>query len=366
VSEFSAAEHDYMRRALTLAARGLNTTDPNPRVGCVLVRDGGIIAEGWHERAGEAHAEVFALRAAGAAAAGATAYVTLEPCAHTGRTPPCTEALIRAGVHRVVYAIADPNPRMRGGAEVLGEAGIQSACGLLAAESRALNPGFFKRFETGLPWVRVKLGASLDGRTALASGESRWITGKQARADAQHYRARSSVVLSGSGTILADDPKLNVRVEGARRQPLRVVLDTTLRTSPDARVYIRDGEALIFTASESEPARTAFEAQGVRVQRVPLEPTGGLKLRAVLEFLGAAGCNEVWVEAGARLAGAFLQAGLADELVLYLAPCLLGADGRPLAEIAPLAALEQRLTLKFTEVTMIGSDLRITARPVAE
>ena len=365
MSEFSIAEHDYMRRALALAARGLNSTDPNPRVGCVLVRDGGIIAEGWHERAGEAHAEVAALRAAGAAASGATAYVTLEPCAHTGRTPPCTEALIRARVHRVVYAIADPNPRMRGGAEVLGEAGIQTATGLLAAEARQLNPGFFKRFETGLPWVRVKLAASLDGRTALASGESRWITGKQARADAQHYRARSSVVLTGSGTILADDPKLNVRIDGASRQPLRVVLDTSLRTTPGARVYIRDGEALIFTASESEAARRTFEAQGVRVQRTPADPLGGLSLRPILEFLAAAGCNEVWVEAGAKLAGAFLQQRLADELVLYLAPCLLGADARPLAEITPLAALEERLTLKFTEVTMIGSDLRITAHPAA-
>jgi len=366
VSEFSAAEHDYMGRALTLALRGLNSTDPNPRVGCVLVRDGGIVAEGWHERAGEAHAEVAALRAAGAAASGATAYVTLEPCAHTGRTPPCTDALIRAGVHRVVYAIADPNPRMRGGAEVLGEAGIQTASGLLASEARALNPGFFKRFESGLPWVRLKLGASLDGRTALANGESRWITGKQARADAQHYRARSSVVLTGSGTILADDPKLNVRIEGATRQPLRVVLDTALRTAPAARVYIRDGEALVFTASGSESARQAFEAQGVRVQRVPQDPSGGLSLRPILEFLSAAGCNEVWVEAGARLAGSFLQAGLVDELVLYVAPCLLGPDARALAEIAPLGALEQRLTLKFSEVTMIGSDLRITARPVAE
>jgi len=365
VSEFSAAEHDYMRRALALAARGLYTTDPNPRVGCVLVRDHGIIAEGWHERAGEPHAEIMALRAAGAAASGASAYVTLEPCARTGRTPPCTEALIGAGVHRVVYAIADPNPRMRGGAEVLGEAGIQIAAGLLAAEARALNPGFFKRFETGLPWVRVKLGASLDGRTALASGESRWITGKQARADAQHYRARSSVVLTGSGTILADDPKLNVRIEGATRQPLRAVLDTRLRTVPGARVYIRDGEALIFTASDSESSRRAFEAQGVQVHHVPQAPAGGLSLRPILQFLAAAGCNEVWVEAGARLAGAFVQAGLADELVIYLAPCLLGADARPLLEIAPLSALEQRLTLKFTEVTMIGSDLRITAQPVA-
>jgi len=365
VSEFSAAEHDYMRRALVLAARGLNTTDPNPRVGCVLVRDGGIIAEGWHERAGEAHAEVAALRAAGAAASGSTAYVTLEPCAHTGRTPPCTDALISSGVHRVVYAIADPNPRMRGGAEVLGEAGIPTACGLLASEARALNPGFFKRFETGMPWVRVKLGASLDGRTALASGESRWITGKEARADAQHYRARSSVVLTGSGTVMADDPKLNVRVEGATRQPLRVVLDTALRTAPGARVYLRDGDSLIFTASDSAAARAAFEAQGVRVQQTLRDPAGGLALRPILESLGAAGCNEVWVEAGARLAGAFLQAGLADELVLYLAPCLLGGDARPLAEIAPLASLKQRLTLKFTEVTMIGGDLRITARPVA-
>jgi diaminohydroxyphosphoribosylaminopyrimidine deaminase / 5-amino-6-(5-phosphoribosylamino)uracil reductase len=366
VSHFSAAEHDYMRRALMLAARGLNTTDPNPRVGCVLVRDGGVVAEGWHERAGEAHAEVMALRAAGAAASGATAYVTLEPCAHTGRTPPCTDALIQARVHRVVYAIADPNPRMRGGAEVLGEAGIQSACGLMAAEARALNPGFFKRFETGLPWVRVKLAASLDGRTALANGESRWITGKQARADAQLYRARSSVVLTGSGTVLADDPKLNVRIEGATRQPLRVVLDSGLRTTPGARVYIRDGEALIFTASQDAAARQAFEAQGVRIQQTAQDANGGLMLRPILETLAAGGCNEVWVEAGAKLGGAFLQAGLFDELVLYLAPCLLGAEARPLAEIGVLSALKQRLTLQFTDVTMIGGDLRITARPVAK
>jgi diaminohydroxyphosphoribosylaminopyrimidine deaminase/5-amino-6-(5-phosphoribosylamino)uracil reductase len=366
VSEFSAIERDYMRHALALAALGLNTTDPNPRVGCVLVRDGDVVAEGWHERAGEAHAEVMALRRAGGAAAGATAYVTLEPCAHTGRTPPCTDALIQAGVHRVVYAVADPNPRMRGGAEVLGEAGIATAGGLLEAEARALNPGFFKRFATGLPWVRVKLAASLDGRTALASGESRWITSKQARSDAQHYRARSSVILSGAGTILADDPKLNVRVEGAWRQPLRVVLDSDLRTQPGARVYIRDGEALVFTASQSEPARKAFEAQGVKVQSAARDPKGGLALRPILESLGAAGCNEVWVEAGARLAGAFLQAQLVDELILYLAPCLLGSAARGLAEIAPLASLAERLTLKFTEVTMIGGDLRITAQPLAK
>jgi diaminohydroxyphosphoribosylaminopyrimidine deaminase/5-amino-6-(5-phosphoribosylamino)uracil reductase len=365
VSEFSAAEYDYMRQALALAERGLNTTDPNPRVGCVLVRDGAVIAEGWHERAGEAHAEVMALRAAAGAARGATAYVTLEPCAHTGRTPPCTDALIRAGVHRVVYAVADPNPRMRGGAEVLGEAGIATACGLLAAEARALNSGFFKRFETGLPWVRLKLAASLDGRTALASGESRWITSKQARSDVQHYRARSSAVLCGSGTILADDPKLNVRIDGAARQPLRVVLDTELRTKPEARVYLRDGEALIFTASESKAARQAFADQGVRVEHAARDPAGGLALRPMLESLGASGCNELWVESGARLAGAFLQAHLVDELIVYLAPCLLGGDARALADIAPLASLAGRLTLRFTEVTMIGGDLRITARPVS-
>jgi diaminohydroxyphosphoribosylaminopyrimidine deaminase/5-amino-6-(5-phosphoribosylamino)uracil reductase len=358
-----------MRRALELAALGLYTTDPNPRVGCVLAAGGRTIAEGWHQRAGEAHAEVRALAAAGAGARGATAYVSLEPCSHHGRTPPCTEALIRAGVARVVYALDDPNPKVLGnGAAALRAAGIQVEGGLLAAEAEALNPGFVKRMRQGVPWVRVKLGASLDGRTALASGESRWITGKAARQDAQRYRARSSAVLTGIDTVLADDPALNVRLPDADRQPLRVVLDSTLRLPPGARLIEREGAPLVFTAPETlaaSPARAGLEARGVRIEAVPVESPGRLSLAAVLRRLAELECNEIWVEAGAKLAGAFLAAGLVDELIVYVAPRLLGSDARPLALLPPPASLDAALAFRFTECTWVGDDLRLTARPAA-
>ena len=365
MSAWRPVDIEHMRHALGLAALGTNTTDPNPRVGCVLTRADIVVGEGWHERAGGAHAEVRALQAAGAGARGTTAYVTLEPCAAQGRTPPCTEALIAAGVRKVIYAAADPNPRMLGGAAQLRQAGIEVAAGLLAEEARELNPGFFARLERQRPWVRVKLGASLDGRTALADGSSRWITGQQARADAQLYRARSSVVLSGSGTVLADDPALNVRLEGASRQPLRVVLDSALRVPPGARLFNREGQALIFVSNTLADLATRAEPyvrQGVRVEAVPAAG-GGLDLAAVLARLAALEANEVWVEAGARLAGALLAQRLVDELVLYLAPCLLGADALPLALLPPLASLEQRLALRFHEVTRIGEDLRLVLRP---
>ena len=367
-SDASQSERDtrFMRRALELAARGLYTTDPNPRVGCVLVRDGRVLGEGWHQRAGEAHAEVHALAAAGEFARGATAYVTLEPCAHTGRTPPCVQALIGAGVGRVVYASADPNPLVNGaGAAALRAAGIDTAGELLAAEARALNPGFFKRMRTGLPWVRVKLGASLDGRTALANGASRWITGPAARQDAQRFRARSSVVLSGSGTVLADDPALNVRVEGATRQPLRVLLDSELRVSPQARMFDREGPALVFTASVDGARRAELTRRGVRVETVARAPEGGLDLAAVLRRLAQLEANEIWVEAGARLAGALLRSRLVDEFIVYLAPSLLGPTARPLVELPPIAQLEQRMRLQFSECTPVGPDLRLTAVPAA-
>jgi diaminohydroxyphosphoribosylaminopyrimidine deaminase/5-amino-6-(5-phosphoribosylamino)uracil reductase len=355
----------YMRRALELALRGLNTTDPNPRVGCVLVRDDRIIAEGWHERAGEAHAEVAALRAAGGAAAGATVYVTLEPCAHTGRTPPCVQALIGARVARVVYASADPNPQVNGaGAAALRAAGIATTAEVLAQEARALNPGFFKRMQSGLPWVRVKLGASLDGRTALANGASRWVTGPAARQDAQRFRARSSVVLSASGTVLADDPALNVRLEGASRQPLRVLLDTQLRVPPQARMFDREGPALVFTASRDSAAHAELARHGVQVQRVARAAHGGLDLEMVLRELAAREANEIWVEAGARLAGALLAARLVDELIVYLAPSLLGPAARPLVELPQIERLDERLQLQFTECQPIGPDLRLTAVPL--
>jgi diaminohydroxyphosphoribosylaminopyrimidine deaminase/5-amino-6-(5-phosphoribosylamino)uracil reductase len=354
----------YMRRALDLAARGLNSTDPNPRVGCVIVREDRIVGEGWHERAGEPHAEVNALRAAGAAADGATVYVTLEPCSHTGRTPPCASALVAARVRRVVYAVGDPNPRVNGaGAAALRDAGIEIAGGVLGSEARALNPGFFKRLLTGLPWVRVKLGASLDGRTALANGESRWITGKAARQDGQRYRARSSVVLSGSGTVLADDPALNVRIEDATRQPMRVLLDSSLRVPPTSRMFDREGPALVFTASEDAGRRAELERRGVRVETIARADHGGLQLEPVMRRLAQMEANEVWVEAGARLAGALLRAQLVDELIVYLAPSLLGPQARALAELPQITQLEQRLQLEFTECTPIGADLRLTVVP---
>jgi diaminohydroxyphosphoribosylaminopyrimidine deaminase/5-amino-6-(5-phosphoribosylamino)uracil reductase len=362
----SPSEQDihYMHRALELARRGLYSTDPNPRVGCVIVHDGRIVGEGWHQRAGEPHAEVHALREAGAEAPGSTVYVTLEPCSHTGRTPPCVRTLIEAGVRHVVYAIGDPNPLVNGrGAAALREAGIETTCDVLAAEARALNPGFFKRMQCALPWVRVKLAASLDGRTALANGESRWITGREARADAQRYRARSSVVLSGSGTVLADDPALNVRLDDATRQPMRVVLDSSLRVPPSSRMFDREGPAAVFTASTDALRRAQLVRRGVRVESLPCAPQGGLDLPSVLRRLAQLQANEVWVEAGPRLAGALLHADLVDELIVYLAPSLLGPTARALAELPQISSLDTRLQLKFTEVTTIGTDLRLTAVP---
>jgi diaminohydroxyphosphoribosylaminopyrimidine deaminase/5-amino-6-(5-phosphoribosylamino)uracil reductase len=361
----SELDSRYMRRALELAARGLYSTDPNPRVGCVLVQDGRVVGEGWHQRAGEAHAEVNALAAAGAQARGATVYVTLEPCAHTGRTPPCVQALIGARVGRVVYAVGDPNPLVNGaGVAALRAAGIESTGDVLADEARALNTGFFKRMRTGLPWVRVKLGASLDGRTALANGASRWITGPAARADAQRFRARSSVVLSGSGTVLADDPALNVRLEGATRQPLRAVLDSALRVPPQARMFDREGPALVFTASDDAARRAELERRGVRIETVARAPSGGLELEAVLRRLAQLEANEIWVEAGARLAGALLRSRLVDEFIVYLAPSLLGPTARALVELPEISQLEQRLRLEFSECRPCGPDLRLTAVPV--
>lgn len=267
---FTADDHRYMTRALELARRGLYTTHPNPRVGCVLVKEGAIVGEGWHVRAGESHAEVLALQQAGDRARGAAVYVTLEPCAHQGRTPPCSEALIRAGVSRVIAAVRDPDPRVAGkGLARLQDAGIETQTGLLAEEARALNAGFFQRLDARRPWVRLKLAMSLDGRTALASGQSHWITGEAARRDVQYWRAQSSAVLTGIGTVLADNPRLNVRLSGDWRQPVRVVLDTRLRISPDARLLGLPGETRIFTASGDAAAIARLTAAGALVEQVP-------------------------------------------------------------------------------------------------
>lgn len=357
---WSEVDRALMTRALELARNGLFTTDPNPRVGCVLAKDGRIVGEGWHQRAGELHAEPNAIAAAGAAARGATAYVTLEPCNHHGRTGPCSEALLAAGVARVVYALPDPNPKAIGGGERLRAAGVQVESGLMAGEAEALNPGFLKRMRTGLPYVRVKLAASLDGRTALANGESRWITSEAARADVQQGRARSSVVLTGIGTVLADDPAMNVRLPETGRQPLRVVLDSQLRLPAGARILDAPGQVLVIGTREDGARRAALEQRGAQVLVLAgdaLRPDLG----EVLRQLAARAANEVWVEAGATLAGAFLRAGLFDELVVYLAPTLLGADARALAELPPLAVLGERQRLRFTQCRQVGDDLCITA-----
>jgi diaminohydroxyphosphoribosylaminopyrimidine deaminase/5-amino-6-(5-phosphoribosylamino)uracil reductase len=353
----------HMARALELAGRGLWTTDPNPRVGCVIADGERVIAEGWHERPGGPHAEAAALAVAGVAARGATAYVTLEPCCHQGRTPPCADALVTAGLRRVCYAIRDPNPRVSGaGAARLAAAGIEVRSGVLAASARALNPGFLSRMERGRPWLRLKLAASLDGRTALANGQSRWITGDAARADVQVLRARSSAVMTGSATVRSDDPRLDVRLPEVTRQPLRVVLDTKLRTLPAARVVAPPGRLLLLTASSDLVLRGALEAAGARIERLPEGP-GGLDLCAVMRYLAGLEVNELQVEGGPTLAGALLRAGLVDELVLYLAPTLLGTDAQPLAQLSGVASMAERMELVICDLRRLGPDLRITLRP---
>ena len=354
-----AADSHWMARALQLAERGLHTTSPNPRVGCVLVQGDAVVGDGWHERAGEPHAEVHALRAAGSKARGATAYVTLEPCSHHGRTPPCADALIAAGVSRVVCAMQDPNPQVAGsGLARLVAAGIEVESGLMEAAARELNTGFVSRMTRGVPWVRSKIAASLDGRTALANGISQWITGEAARQDVQRWRARSCAVLTGSGTLLADDPQLNVRID-TERQPLRVVLDSALRTPPAARI-LQGGKVLLFTASQDAHKRAALEARGAEVLRLA-DAQGRVDLHAVLRELARRGINEVLVEAGRTLNGALLRAGLVDELVLYLAPQLLGDAARGMADLGGLVRLEQKVELDWRDVRRIGNDLRITA-----
>lgn len=352
-----------MARALKLAARGIGGTDPNPRVGCVIAEGERVLGEGWHAAAGGPHAETVALAAAGDAARGATAYVTLEPCGHHGRTPPCADALLAAGLRRVVYAVRDPNPQVDGGgAARLEAAGVAVQGGLLEAAARELNVGFMSRMERGRPWLRLKLAASLDGRTALAGGESRWITGEAARADTQRWRARASAVLTGSGTVLADDPRLDVRLPGAARQPLRVVLDGRLRTPATARILQPPGSVLLFTSDAEGPRAAALRAAGASVVAVA-QGAGGLDLEAVLVHLAGLGVNELHVECGARLAGSLLAARLVDEAVVYLAPVLLGEAARPMAALGTLTTMAERCDLRFVEARRVGTDLRLTLRP---
>lgn len=370
--EFTAADHTWMARAVHLAQQGLYTTDPNPRVGCVIVQDAVVVGEGAHLCAGEPHAEVYALRAAGERAQGATAYVTLEPCSHHGRTPPCAEALVKAGVARVICAMQDPNPLVAGrGLRCLQEAGIETASGLLETEARTLNPGFISRMERGRPYVRLKLASSLDGRTAMQSGESQWITGAAARADVQRLRARSSAVLTGVDTVLIDNASLTVRAAelglpreqaeaAAVRQPLRVVVDSHLRLPLSTPMLNLPGCTLIATArTENAPEAIALSASGVQVLSLP-GGDGRVDLNALLNWLTEhVQCNELLIECGATLAGAALSAGLVDELVLYMAPTLLGSAARPLFDL-PLEQMAQQYRLQLIDTRQLGDDLRLT------
>lgn len=370
-AEQSVLDQRSMARALELARKGVYSTHPNPRVGCVIVAAGQIVGEGWHARAGEPHAEVHALRQAGAKARGATAYVTLEPCSHHGRTPPCAEALVQAGVARVVAAMQDPNPQVAGrGLARLREAGIEVACGVLESEARALNVGFIKRMEQGLPYVRVKLAMSLDGRTAMASGESQWITGPAARAAVQRLRARASVVLTGADTVLADGARLTVRPDelglnaeltalAMTRPPLRVLVDGRLRVPLSAPFY-QAGKALVATCAVAG-ARQLFLDDGHELLAVS-GCNGHVDLRKLLLELAARGANEVLVEAGPRLAGAFARQGLVDEYQLFVAAKFLGSSARPLLEW-PLAKMAEAQELQIVEMRAVGADWRIIARP---
>ncbi|RXU07144.1 riboflavin biosynthesis protein RibD [Pseudomonas syringae] len=372
LTEQAALDVHYMARALELARKGLYSTHPNPRVGCAIVREGRIVGEGWHVRAGEPHAEVHALRQAGELARGATAYVTLEPCSHQGRTPPCADALIEAGVTRVVAAMQDPNPEVSGrGLLRLMNAGIGVQCGVLESEARALNKGFLKRMETGLPYVRVKMAMSLDGRTAMASGESQWITGPEARSAVQRLRAQSSVVLSGADTVLADKARLTVRPDelgldaelpslAAARPPLRVLIDGRLRVPLDAP-FFQAGSALVVTCAAAS-ARGRYQEEGHEMLALA-DSAGHVDLRRLMGELAARGVNEVLVEAGPRLAGAFARLGLVDEFQLFIAGKFLGSSARPLLDL-PLAQMSEALELNIVEMRAVGNDWRVIALPV--
>lgn len=355
-------DHRFMVRALRLAERGLYTTDPNPRVGCVIVRDGHIVAEGWHRRAGGPHAEIEALQAAGEAARGATVYVTLEPCCHHGKTPPCTASLIDAGVSRVVAAQRDPNPRVLGGGlEQLAAAGIATTVGILADAAEFLNLGFFQRMRHGRPWVRGKLAMSLDGRTAMASGESRWITSPEARRDVHRLRARSSAILTGIGTVLADDPELTARLDGEVElvQPLRVVLDTKLQLPKTAKVARPPGRTIVLTGIAPASVTPWPAGDNVEIRALPTGTDGRVDLNAVIDWLGQVECNEVLIEAGAELNGALLRAGLIDEWIVYLAPVVLGDRGRGLFHLPGLEKMADRYELRLIETRQIGPDLKL-------
>ncbi len=363
---FSAADEAAMRQALGLAEQAVGLSDPNPRVGCVILApDGRLLGAGHTQAAGQAHAEIMALRdaqARGEDVRGATAYVTLEPCSHHGRTPPCCDALIAAGLGRVVAALGDPNPQVAGqGMARLQAAGIRTGLGLLAVPARELNIGFFSRMLRAQPFVRMKIAASLDGRTALPDGRSQWITAEPARRDGHAWRRRAGALLTGIGTVREDDPRLDVRLVEAPRQPLRVIVDSRLETPPAARILQPPGQVLIFAAQDSPERAAALRATGAEIVLLP-DAQGKVDLAALMRELGARGINELHVEAGHKLNGSLLRAGLVDEFLVYLAPKLLG-QGREMAAFGPLEALDQAPQLRWREITPVGEDLRLIARP---
>ncbi len=370
----SSQDHYYMAYALKLAERGLWTTDPNPRVGCVIVNNGEIVGEGWHEVAGEPHAEIHALRMAKEKAQGATCYVTLEPCCHHGRTPPCTDALIKAGITRVVSSCSDPNPLVeRKGFEQLQRAGITVHTGILSQQAEQLNVGFFTRMRHNRPFIRCKMAMSLDGRTAMASGESQWITAADARRDVQGLRARSSAIMTGAGTVLADNPRLTLREEDLPiymhkpkiiRQPLRVVVDVYLSMSTDAKMLTEAGQTVIFTISTNETIKSALEKAGAKVIVLPSR-SGEMDLHEVCRILAEQyQVNELLLETGATLSGAMLRAKLIDEIVVYVAPTLMGSKARPLFNLPNIESLNQQIRLDIKDIRAVGQDWRITATPI--
>lgn len=374
MSESVWTQHDYvyMAQAIKLAWKGLYTTEPNPRVGCVIVKNGRVVGSSWHQKAGAGHAEVNAIRDAGKQAENATVYVSLEPCSHFGKTPPCVNALIDAGVTRVVAAMKDPNPEVSGkGFAMLEAAGIQVQYGLLAAQAEEINPGFIKRMRAGRPWVRIKMAISVDGRTAMASGESQWITGPAARADVQRLRARSSAVVSGIGTIVHDDAALTVRSDElglenagfiAERQPLRVILDTDARINAASKLFAQAGPVLLVVSSEAQVSDDILRYPEVSVWRLPVESkvenSKVKQIESLLAELASRDCNEILVEAGAVLAGSFIQAECWDELLVYMAPKLMGSAARPLAEL-PLDLMSQAKNLTLKDMRIIGDDIRL-------
>ena len=355
----------YMARALQLASKGINTSHPNPAVGCVIVNRRKIVGEGWHQNAGGPHAEINALKSAGNAARGATMYVTLEPCCHHGKTLPCTKAIIKSGINRVVTAVEDPNPLVnRAGISTLQQAGIDVLCGVGQNQAKRINRGFLKRITTGIPWITLKIATSLDGKTAMDNGESQWITGSAARNDAHRLRASSSAILTGVGTVLRDDPSMTARSEGVQRQPHRIILDTNLSTPPEANIFKGDGKVLLLTTIVDDELIPSYDTRKTEV--ISFEETRGrIDLHKVVKLLGEKEYNNILLEAGSRLSGSMLRAGLVDEVVVYMSPDLLGSDARDMFSIAGMQFLSDKIGFEFENIVAVGRDTKITLRPAS-